>query len=78
MPLDAAEVAKHNTPSSCWIVISGKVYDVTQYLEHHPGGAAILAKQGGRVRTARLDEPSYFNDIPIEQKLRGIVGVTYQ
>ncbi|XDG04959.1 hypothetical protein ABKA04_004574 [Annulohypoxylon sp. FPYF3050] len=54
MPLDAAEVAKHNTPSSCWIVISGKVYDVTQYLEHHPGGAAILAKQGGRDATSEF------------------------
>ncbi|KAI1456278.1 hypothetical protein F4805DRAFT_233317 [Annulohypoxylon moriforme] len=54
MPLDAAEVAKHNTPSSCWIVISGKVYDVTQYLQHHPGGAAILAKQGGRDATSEF------------------------
>lgn len=54
MLLNAAEVAKHNTTSSCWIVIGGKVYDVTPYLERHPGGAAILVKQGGRVRI-----PSY-------------------
>ncbi|KAI0886463.1 FMN-dependent dehydrogenase-domain-containing protein [Annulohypoxylon maeteangense] len=54
MPLDAAEVAKHNTLSSCWIVISGKVYDVTPYLEHHPGGAAILARQGGRDATSEF------------------------
>ncbi|KAI1101617.1 hypothetical protein F4804DRAFT_335101 [Jackrogersella minutella] len=51
MLLDAAEVAKHNTISSCWIVVNGKVYDVTPYLEHHPGGAAILVKQGGRDAT---------------------------
>ncbi|OTA66052.1 hypothetical protein K449DRAFT_391989 [Hypoxylon sp. EC38] len=51
MLLNAAEVAKHNTTSSCWIVINGKVYDVTAYLEQHPGGAAILVKQGGRDAT---------------------------
>ncbi|KAI6082037.1 hypothetical protein F4821DRAFT_14475 [Hypoxylon rubiginosum] len=51
MLLNAAEVAKHNTTSSCWIVVHGKVYDVTPYLEQHPGGAAILVKQGGRDAT---------------------------
>ncbi|KAI1468212.1 FMN-dependent dehydrogenase-domain-containing protein [Daldinia caldariorum] len=54
MLLDAAELAKHNTASSCWIVVDGKVYDVTPYLEHHPGGAAILVKQGGTDATAEF------------------------
>ncbi|OTB11251.1 hypothetical protein K445DRAFT_322248 [Daldinia sp. EC12] len=54
MLLDAAELAKHNTASSCWIVVDGKVYDVTQYLEQHPGGAAILLKQGGTDATAKF------------------------
>ncbi|KAI2616820.1 hypothetical protein GGR54DRAFT_223360 [Hypoxylon sp. NC1633] len=54
MLLNATELAKHNTTSSCWIVIHGKVYDVTPYLDQHPGGAAILIKQGGRDATSEF------------------------
>ncbi|RYC55914.1 hypothetical protein CHU98_g10289, partial [Xylaria longipes] len=48
--LSAQEIASHRSTSSCWIVVNGKVYDVTTYLNEHPGGAAILLKQGGTVR----------------------------
>lgn len=47
--LDGAEIAKHNSPDSCWLVIHGKVYDVTKFLDKHPGGRSILLKQGGAV-----------------------------
>lgn len=33
-----ADVKKHADPSSCWTVIDGKVYDVTQWIGQHPGG----------------------------------------
>lgn len=48
--LTKAEVSKHSTAKSCWVVIDSKVYDVTSYLTQHPGGAAILLGQGGKVR----------------------------
>ena len=47
--IDGAEVAKHNTKESCWIVLDSKVYDVTSFLSQHPGGAVIVLKQGGTV-----------------------------
>merc|ERR1719502_2332642 len=31
------EVRKHNTPSDCWVVIHGKVYDLTSFLGEQPG-----------------------------------------
>lgn len=40
------EIARHNTPKDAWIVVDGKVYDVTKYVDEHPGGEAILNNVG--------------------------------
>ncbi|KAJ0030982.1 hypothetical protein Pint_13276 [Pistacia integerrima] len=40
------EVSLHNKRTDCWIIIKNKVYDVTSYVEEHPGGDAILAHAG--------------------------------
>lgn len=36
------EVAKHNNQNDCWMVIDGKVYDITQFIPRHPGGRVII------------------------------------
>ncbi len=41
------EIAKHNSNSSCWSVVSGSVYDLTSWIPNHPGGeGAILGMCG--------------------------------
>lgn len=43
----AAEVATHNSVSSCWSIIDGNVYDLTAWIPQHPGGEqAILSLCG--------------------------------
>lgn len=42
-----AEVAAHNSQKDCWIVVKGKVYDVSSYVQEHPGGLTILKNAGG-------------------------------
>ncbi|XP_020249842.1 cytochrome b5-like [Asparagus officinalis] len=37
-----SEVSLHSTKKDCWLVIHGKVYDVTTFLEDHPGGEDVL------------------------------------
>ncbi len=55
--MDALEVSQHDSAASCWLVIHGKVYDVTDYLADHPGGAAMLLKCAGRVSLCGLAQP---------------------
>ncbi|KAM0938433.1 putative cytochrome b5-like heme/steroid binding domain, cytochrome b5, heme-binding protein [Dioscorea sansibarensis] len=45
--LTKEEVSLHNTRNDCWIIVKDKVYDVTPYVEEHPGGDAILKHAGG-------------------------------
>jgi cytochrome b involved in lipid metabolism len=42
-----ADIAQHNSRQSCWTSIDGSVYDVTKWIDQHPGGAeAILSLCG--------------------------------
>jgi 4-hydroxysphinganine ceramide fatty acyl 2-hydroxylase len=44
----AEEVAKHNSAGSCWITRAGKVYDVTAFLQDHPGGDDLILQHAGK------------------------------
>lgn len=50
--LHGLEIAKHNSKESCWVIVKGKAYDVTEYLEKHPGGSQIILQYGGKDATA--------------------------
>ena len=43
------EIAKHDKDEDCWIVINNKVYDITPFLNEHPGGPVIILEQSGGV-----------------------------
>ncbi len=40
------KVMTHNKRQDAWMVLNNKVYDVTNYIPFHPGGAKILAGVG--------------------------------
>jgi delta8-fatty-acid desaturase len=43
-----AEVAKHNTRADAWICVEGRAYDVTKYVESHPGGWLPISNLAGK------------------------------
>ena len=50
--LDLSEIAKHDTSTDCWILISGKVYNITSYFGKHPGGSSTMIATCGKDATA--------------------------
>lgn len=60
------EVAKHNTPQSSWVSIEGKVYDVTKWIDNHPGGKEYINLAAGRDITYLFDSYHPFTDKPTE------------
>lgn len=36
--VSVAEISKHAKTDDCWIVVNGKVYDLTTFAPNHPGG----------------------------------------
>lgn len=41
------DVRKHDTEDSAWIVVDGKVYDTTSFIDDHPGGVVTILLQAG-------------------------------
>merc|ERR1711981_639475 len=50
-----AEVAKHTTKESCWVVVGGEVLDVTKFLKDHPGGELAILTFGGKDATEEFN-----------------------
>ncbi|KAJ3477832.1 hypothetical protein NLI96_g10195 [Meripilus lineatus] len=72
-PLTGPEVAAHSTRDSCWIIVHGNVYDVTDFLDEHPGGSKIILKYAGKDATEAY-EPIHPPDaittnLPVEKHL---------
>lgn len=53
--LSLAEISKHNHKDDCWVIIHGNVYNVTEFLKVHPGGAKIILRFAGKDATKKFD-----------------------
>jgi len=49
------EVSRHNKENDCWMIIKGKIYDVTNYFPFHPGGTKALLKFAGKDATENVE-----------------------
>lgn len=67
-----ADVAAHNSRSSCWVIVAGRAYDVTDFLDEHPGGARSILRFAGRDATAEyelLHPPGTIETLPQDKHI---------
>eukprot|EP00850_Spirogloea_muscicola_P009636 SM000054S18122 [mRNA] locus=s54:728439:731848:+ [translate_table: standard] len=75
-----SEVKLHDSEKSPWIVVHGKVYDCTKFLEDHPGGAESILINAGTDATDEFDaihsakakamlQDYYIGELVLEQEL---------
>mmetsp|Transcript_23036 Transcript_23036/g.37933 ORF Transcript_23036/g.37933 Transcript_23036/m.37933 type:complete len:139 (+) Transcript_23036:59-475(+) len=75
-----AEVAEHNKVDDCWLIIGNentggpKVYDVTTYLDDHPGGAEVMLDVAGKDADEFFEDIGHSNDARDELK-KHLIGV---
>jgi len=70
-----SEIEKHNIAKgekkSLWTVIHDKVYDITQFLDEHPGGEEILIENAG------IDSSEAFEDVGHSSDAREMLAEYY-
>nr|XP_017025034.1 cytochrome b5 reductase 4 [Drosophila kikkawai] len=56
VPVSRSELALHNKVDDAWMAIRGRVFNVTRYMDFHPGGVDELMRGVGRDATQLFDE----------------------
>lgn len=56
------EIAEHNTEDDLWMIIDGKVYDCSKFVDEHPGGEEVLLDLGGQDATGPFADIGHSDD----------------
>ncbi len=73
-----AQVATHSSASSCWTIIGGKVYDVTNWINNHPGGPGPILTLCGTDGTAMFGAQPGSQGRPADELKNFYIGALVQ
>lgn len=71
------EVAKHTSDKDCWVILNDFVYDVTSFLDDHPGGKKAIMLYAGKDATKEfemLHKPQILTKYAADLKLGPLAG----
>ncbi|ADV25287.1 cytochrome b5 [Cryptococcus gattii E566] len=55
-------LAQHNTREELWMLLHDKVYDVTAFMDEHPGGDEVLLEEAGRDATEAFEDVGHSDE----------------
>lgn len=73
-----AEIATHNSAVSCWTAVNGKAYDVTSWIDQHPGGRDAILSLCGKDGSAAFNGQHGSQARPNEELKSFYIGVVYE
>lgn len=56
------ELSAHSTKNDLWFMRDGKVYDITKYVDEHPGGEDVLLDVAGGDGTEAFENAGHTKD----------------
>ncbi|EPX72039.1 cytochrome b5 [Schizosaccharomyces octosporus yFS286] len=56
------EVLKHNTREDLWIVVKDEVFDISKFIEAHPGGEEVLVDLAGHDASGPFEDVGHSED----------------
>lgn len=56
------DIRTHNLNNDTWLIIHDKVYDITSFLEEHPGGEEVLLEQAGSDASESFEDVGHSTD----------------
>ncbi|MCJ1230697.1 hypothetical protein MMC12_007371 [Toensbergia leucococca] len=60
--LTYAEVAEHSSKKSLYLVVHDKIYNVTEFIDEHPGGEEVLLDVGGQDATEAFEDVGHSDE----------------
>ncbi|KIR58077.1 hypothetical protein I312_105746 [Cryptococcus bacillisporus CA1280] len=55
-------LAQHKTREELWMLLHDKVYDVTAFMDEHPGGDEVLLEEAGRDATEAFEDVGHSDE----------------
>jgi len=56
------EVTAHCTKKDLWVIIDGKVYDISPFIDEHPGGEEVILDVAGTDATEAFDDVGHSDE----------------
>ncbi|CDO71358.1 hypothetical protein BN946_scf184908.g116 [Trametes cinnabarina] len=57
-----AELKAHSTKESLYVLLHEKVYDVTKFIDEHPGGDEVILAEAGRDATEAFEDVGHSDE----------------